>query len=153
MIRHIVSATIIFNISLLIGCSGTSEREAKSRPSTEHIPFRMPKDESQEERPGISAKKLWTAYKENQLAAARLYEGKEIEVWGTVKKVEGGEEGSILTLVPQKDDISGIRCDFHARHNDAIAKLRPGEIVSLRGKVVNWRVEDVIMHECALVER
>jgi starvation-inducible outer membrane lipoprotein len=91
---------------------------------------------------GTPATALYAAYKENEVAAARRFEGKPIEVWGKVKKVESG----VVNLVG--DDFSVVRCQFDEKHNDRLSRLKSGQTISIRGQVTGYAIGDVHMVNC-----
>lgn len=102
---------------------------------------------------GVPAELMVSDYADNQVAAARMYEReKPIHVWGYVKRVSGGEDGSIVHL--EGDDTfaeAGIRvvqCHFGKKHTDTVAKLVPGKVVSIRGKITGYEFGDVHMADC-----
>lgn len=63
-----------------------------------------------------------------------------------------GENGSIVVLKDPDTAVSGVQCRFEAKHNDVIAKLRPGLTASVRGKVIAFRFSDVLMDDCELLK-
>jgi hypothetical protein len=103
--------------------------------------FRKAMNEKRAEREGpgitISAAELFKAYETNEAEADKLYQGKILIVTGTVGTVSTPESGMGRPAVVLIDDHDKpiVNCfGFPADARDAIAKLKTGDKVTVKGK-------------------
>jgi tRNA_anti-like len=103
--------------------------------------FRKAMDAKHAEREGpgvsISAKDLYRAYESNEAQADNLYQGKIVIVTGTVGTTSTPEQGMgrpAIVLVDERNKPIVNCFGFSADAREAIAKLKPGDKVTVKGK-------------------
>ena len=119
--------------------------------------FQKAMNEKRAEREGpgitISADDLSKAYQANESDADKLYQGKIVIVTGTVGTVSTPAEGmgrpAIVLVDGNQKPI--VNCfGFAAAARDAIAKLRPGQKVTVKGNCVGKVTDELSIEDCAL---
>jgi hypothetical protein len=130
-----LTLVVIFGLwlGLVLGCSGLKKGMEEKR--------------AEREGPGItiSADDLHKAYESNEAAADKLYQGKILIVTGTVGTTSTPEAGMgrpaiILVDARQKEIVNCF--GFAASDKDAIAKLKPGQKVTVKGKCMGKLATD-----------
>ena len=103
--------------------------------------FRKAMNEKRAEREGpgvtISAAELFKAYETSEAEADKLYQGKTVIVTGTVGTTSTPEQGMgrpALVLIDDHDKPIVNCFGFPADARDAIAKLKTGDKVTVKGK-------------------
>src|SRR5574341_864678 len=99
----------------------------------------MEEKRAEREGPGItiSAEELFKAYQANEAEADKLYQGKIVIVTGTVGTVSTPEQGMgrpAIVLVDAHDKPIVNCFGFPSDARDAIAKLKTGDKVTVKGK-------------------
>ena len=121
-------------IGLVLGCSS----------------FKKTMEEKRAEREGpgitISADDLYKAYESNEAEADKLYQGKILIVTGTVGTTSTPDAGIgrpavILTDARQKPIVNCF--GFATDEKDAIAKLKTGQKVSVKGRCMGKVTTDI----------
>ena len=83
----------------------------------------------------ISAKDLYRAYESNETDADKLYQGKMVIVTGTVGTTSTPEMGRPAIVLIDDEHKPIVNCfGFSAGANEAIAKLKSGDKVTVKGK-------------------
>ena len=113
--------------------SSTASEEIRSTPSVTEIPEEpptpMPEDPPIEE---ISAAALDSFYEENELAGDEKYKGRMLIVNGIVYSIES----SFVSLEGEgMMDVSGVYCHYNSSQYSAVAKLREGQRIRIKGLV------------------
>lgn len=125
--KNIVTLVVIGAVwlALALGCSSFKKVTEEKR--------------AEREGPGItvSAEDLYKAYESNEAEADKLYQGKIVIVTGTVGTISTPEQGMgrpaiILIDVKQKPIVNCF--GFSADAKDAIARLKSGDKVTVKGK-------------------
>ena len=123
--RKYMSLILVFGLwsAMVLGCSS----------------FRKAMNEKRAEREGpgvtISATELFKAYETNETEADKLYQGKMVIVTGTVGTTSTPAMGrpAIVLIDDQQKPI--VNCfGFSSDATDAIAKLKSGDKVTVKGK-------------------
>ena len=111
--------------------------------------FRKAMNEKRAEREGpgitVSAEDLYKAYESNVADADKLYQGKMVIVTGTVGTISTPEQGmgrpAIVLIDGKQKPI--VNCfGFSADAKDAIAKLKTGDKVTVKGKCMGRIASD-----------
>jgi hypothetical protein len=116
----ILVALIVLAPAAVIGCMTSTER---TRGAASAIT--------------ISAEDLHKAYESNEAEAEKLYQGKILIVTGTVGTASAPSKGMgnpAVILVDARQNPSVNCLGFSVDERDAIAKLKRGEKVSVKGK-------------------
>ena len=84
----------------------------------------------------VTASRLAEDYEANEVAANQKYDGKVLEVSGTIEAVSGGGSGDAyyVDLSAGSMSLTSVRCHFSESHLGDITSIRKGERVTLRGK-------------------
>src|SRR5437588_4189519 len=125
--KNALTLVIVFGLwlGLVLGCSS----------------FKKEMNEKRAEREGtgitISAEDLYKAYEANEAEAEKLYQGKIVIVTGPVGTTSTPEEGMgrpaiILVDAKQKPIVNCF--GFSPNDKEAIAKLKAGQTVTVKGK-------------------
>jgi len=124
MLRSL-SATIVIALALLPNLSCASLQKEMNQKRAEREGAGVP----------ISAKDLYRAYESNEAEADKLYQGKMVIVTGTVGTTSTPAMGrpAIVLIDDQQKPI--VNCfGFSSDATDAIAKLKSGDKVTVKGK-------------------
>ena len=110
-------------LGLVLGCSS----------------FRKAVNEKRAEREGtginISAEDLYKAYEANEAEAEKLYQGKIVIVTGTVGTSSPGTYGNPAVILIDAKEKPIVNCfGFAKDYKEAIAKLKTGQKVTVKGK-------------------
>lgn len=107
----------------------------------------------------LSATDLIRSYEADDSAANRKYNGKAIEVSGSVKNIEKDERGFYTIILGDSTSLSSVRCSMDTIHKDDAAGLTSGSSVTLRGACTGYYKDemglgsDVIMNLCAVITK
>ena len=132
LVALVVTSTVW--LGLMLGCSS----------------FKKAMEEKRVEREGpgvnISAEDLYHAYQSNEADADKLYQGKTVIVTGTVGTTSTpaagmGRPAVILIDARQKPIVNCF--GFATQEKDAIAKLKTGQKVSVKGKCMGKVATDI----------
>ncbi|HEY8559286.1 MAG TPA: hypothetical protein VIL74_02700 [Pyrinomonadaceae bacterium] len=101
----------------------------------------------------VTVLQLLDDYKKDEAAADKKYKGKTIAVTGTVEVSEKDKKGSWLigflhpgSTLP-KDGM--VVCSFDKSQEASVSKVKKGDAVRLRGRVVMSLVGNVVLENCA----
>lgn len=97
---------------------------------------------------GLSVTVICQDYNNNAVAAAKLYEREQpSHVWGYVKQVRAG--GTVALTGEDISEVSNVLyAVFLDREMRVVEALRPGQIVSLKGRILGLENGNIIMHDC-----
>jgi hypothetical protein len=99
----------------------------------------------------VSAVELFGQYKGNQLDADQKYKDKVLELSGAVAQVatqEGIDKFTVELQTGEADET--IDCNFKKDHKEELAKLMPGQQVTIRGKCKGKFRGSVTLEKCIL---
>ena len=97
----------------------------------------------------VVGKDLIDAYDANPVAANQKYEGRILEITGTIEGF--GNIFGINYLVLSDGGFKGIQCFFSDRHVNQLAALQKGQTVIVRGQVDGYYVINVGVSGCTVV--
>lgn len=147
LIGIIVGCIIVIFVVIAIATSG--EPTPTSSPSTESTP-------AVTEPSGIpvSAVQLYSAYKDNEVAADAQYEGKILDITGVVESI--GKDILDTPYVTLTDGsewaVWGVQCMFSKKDEATLAQLSKGQTITVRGKCDGYLV-NVIVRNCTVVQQ
>jgi uncharacterized protein (DUF1330 family) len=105
----------------------------------------------------LTAAELIRDYQSNDSNANKKYNGKVIEVKGSVKRIEKDEKG-YFTVVLGDSSISSVRCSMDTIHQNDAASLTEGSSAIIRGACTGFNKDetglvgsDVILNRCAII--
>ena len=99
----------------------------------------------------ISAEKLFKEYKGNWTAASAKYQGKVVEVTGTVERTGEDSAGSPYVNLTGDPAVGGVQCFFAKGHDDEAAQAKPGQPLTVKGESTVF-VINVVIERCVIVK-
>lgn len=90
----------------------------------------------------IYADDLFSAFSENEQQATEKYNGKVLEITGTVSSTATNQEGKTIVQLQTNDPMFGINCTMEKN-----TTLKEGETVTLKG-ICSGFTTDVIIIRC-----
>lgn len=97
----------------------------------------------------ISARDLFAAYEENEVAADQKYKGKKLKVTGTIKDFGTNIlDDSYITLETEEYFLS-IQCYFKESELDKVTNLSKGQTITLIG-VCDGMSMNVVIENCEI---
>jgi len=96
----------------------------------------------------VQAIKLFSDFNKNEKHANNKYNGKVIEVTGTVRATSKDKKGDTVVLLNTNDMVGSILCTFE---NNTTSKLNEGQEVTIKGQC-SGLLMDVVLNKCTLVE-
>ena len=97
----------------------------------------------------INATALSEAYQENEVAADGKYQGARVSVSGTVAKIGKDQDGDPYVLLHGANGHS-VRCKFSESNSPAVARIRVGSAIGIKGTVVGVKADQVTIKDCSL---
>jgi hypothetical protein len=102
----------------------------------------------------VSVAALSDEYERNEVAADSQYTGKWLEVRGKVQKIRGGGQDGLpaVVLSGERSDPKPVRCYFERERDNLkrLARLTPGQTVSIRGRCAGLRRGVLALRNCSL---
>lgn len=99
----------------------------------------------------VSAGELLRAYQENGVAADQRFKRKFLEVTGPVTTIDSNLIGSgSYVVLGDSSTFTGVQCFFDRSSNSTLARLRKGQVVTIRG-VGNGTAINVLVSDCVVV--
>lgn len=95
----------------------------------------------------VNAVDLFQAFSENERQATETYNGKVIEVTGTVAAVEKNQEGKTILQLQSNDPLFGINCTMEQETD-----VKQSETVTIKG-VCSGFTTDIILIRCYLIKK
>ncbi|NLN93379.1 MAG: hypothetical protein GX130_08750 [Candidatus Hydrogenedens sp.] len=86
----------------------------------------------------ISARDVVAAFRENEVAAGQRFLHQKFTVTGDVVKADRNMWGTIEVILSADDQFADVYCYFGKSDASAVAKLRQGERVSIRGTCTSF---------------
>lgn len=105
--------------------------------------------ESQEAADEISATALFSEFSENETEAMAKYEGKVLEVEGSLIEIMKNSDGSITLILDGGDPIFGVKCRLDPSVEGEVIPEK-GETVRLKGLCIGMNA-DVEMNQCIIL--
>lgn len=101
----------------------------------------------------VEAAQLVEEFATDETAANGKYLDKVVEVSGTVRSVQDGEDGSVGLMIDTGDPMSVVSCRFDPGEADAARNLEEGSPIAVKGIVNGYLFDEVQMNRCALAEK
>ncbi len=100
----------------------------------------------------ISAYQLFKEYESNVIAADQKYKGKILEVDGIVREIGKDFQGSLYLVLTGADiQIIGVQCYFSTAHANALALVRKGERITVKGKCSGYFLLGPDLKGCKII--
>jgi hypothetical protein len=102
----------------------------------------------------LSASELYNSCIANTTGSETKYNGKVIEVTGTLTKVESTDSLVIAVFVFNQGMFGdeGIRCTMLPKFNEEAKKLQPGNQCNIKGYCTGFNDPDVILEQCSIIK-
>ncbi|MBN1634756.1 MAG: hypothetical protein JW917_11375 [Ignavibacteria bacterium] len=95
----------------------------------------------------ISADNLYKEYSDNPVAADEKFKGKTLKVTGNISLINQEKDGRILIMYDTKAINGYIFCYFDETESKKIAKLKPGDYRTIKGRCTGMLV-GVTLEDC-----
>jgi len=92
---------------------------------------------------------IFDAYQENQIAAAKRFEGQPLTVTGTVQKVDESFGSPVIRLLTSNEFMS-LGAEFDKADGDVLASLHTGDKVTVNCDKLSEAAGFLTMSECTL---
>lgn len=137
---------IVLGIFIIIGSIGGSD---KTGPTSQNTPVAAPEPAF-----SLTAIKMASDYKENEVAADAKYKGKLVELSGTVDTI--GKDISDTPYIAfetenQYEVINRVQCMFKDGDTQALSAVSKGQKITLRG-TVSGSLGNIIVKDCQIVQ-
>jgi hypothetical protein len=96
----------------------------------------------------ISATELQKVFETNESKADSIYLNKIIEVSGTIRSVNPGEDKAVNISLETENPLSSIICTFKSLPDSS--GIKPGDQITIRGELTGFLL-DVLLNNCILV--
>jgi len=139
-----VLAVIVFFV--IIGASGdstSSPGQTASNSKTEEAVAPLK----------VTSEELRKAYATNQVSADQQYEGKLVEISGTVDTIGKDilDEAYITFETKEQYAFDKVQCMFSASEENSIANFKKGQSVVVQGKVSGVLISGPLVRNCKVV--
>ncbi|MBL7741497.1 MAG: hypothetical protein JNK14_19915 [Chitinophagaceae bacterium] len=107
----------------------------------------------------LSAAALIQEYEKNDSVASKKYNGKSVEINGSIRSIEKDEKGFYTVVVGEAAGLSSVRCSMDTSHAADAAVLAAGTSVNIRGACAGFNKDemgigsDVIMNYCVIITK
>ena len=102
----------------------------------------------------LTASELYTSFTTNRTGSETKYNGKVLDINGTLTKVESTDSLVIAVFVFNQGIFGdeGIRCTMLQKFNEKARKLQPGNLYNIKGYCTGFNDPDVILEKCSIIK-
>ena len=100
----------------------------------------------------LSANTLYKEYERNSVAADAKYEDKIVKVSGTVQSIGKDITDTAYLVIGGTGFLDGVQCMLPGGQESAVANVREGQFVTLKGKVSGEMMGTVIVRNCSFAK-
>lgn len=102
----------------------------------------------------LEAADLFESYRNDNLAASALYNGKMVAVRGTLSAIEQTDAMTIAVFVIEQGMFGdeGLRVSMLPAHAEKLKAIAPGSPVSIKGYVTGFNESDVVLEHGSIIE-
>ena len=97
----------------------------------------------------LSANTLYKEYERSSIAADAKYEDKIVEVSGIVQSIGKDITDTAYLVIGGTGFLDGVQCMLPGGQESAVANVREGQFVTLKGKVSGEMMGTVIVRNCS----
>src|SRR6478609_5849506 len=97
----------------------------------------------------VKAASLFEEFSSDENAANAKYLGKVIEVDGTVKSAEAGDNGTMNIMIEAGNEMGAENCQFEKK--DVMPDAAPGSAIKVKG-FCSGILMDVVLVDCELIQ-
>ena len=97
----------------------------------------------------LSANTLFKEYDKNNVAADAKYEGKIVEVSGTIQSIGKDIMDTAYLVIGGSGFLDGVQCMLPRGQEGLVARVSKGQYVTLKGKVSGQIMGNVIVNNCS----
>jgi tRNA_anti-like len=120
-----------------------------------HFVINKPHPDFEKIKPDYSlhAGAFYNEFKTSKDNAHKLYNGKVIEITGKLARIENTDTLTIAVFVFNQGKFGdeGIRCTMLKKFSAEAKKLKPDEIIRVKGYCTGFNETDVIMEHCSII--
>ncbi len=143
---------IVFVVLYIIGSSNMKSNNIQKTEPKNEAQTTQQKTTTQEEAIKVTALKLASDYKANQVAADSKYEGKTVEVTGTITSIGKDILDTPYVTLNGGDIITSVQCMFDKSDQAELATLSKDTRITLQGKVRGGLIMNVLLDNCSIVK-
>lgn len=100
----------------------------------------------------VTAVAMYADYEANEVAADQKYEGKEIEVTGTISTIGKDIMDEPYVALKTNSPIFTVQCMFDKSNADALVTLKENQVITLRGKSAG-ALGNALIRNCQIVTK
>jgi len=138
IIAFCIIAILFYNLFKDIGNSH-SKQQAQARARQEAVPAIE-----------VTLNELFTAYKENEVAADSKFKNKKIKITGRIS-----DFGTILGFgnptISFSHGFDSLQMTFDKSDSDRIGQLKKGDTITVEGKCTGTFAGDISMNDCKII--
>ena len=100
----------------------------------------------------LSSEVLFSAFSNSRAEAEKTYNGKVLEIQGTISEIESFDSLTIIVFSLREGMFGdeGIRCTMLPAHNKNAESLAVGTKVTVKGYCTGFNDTDVILEKCTI---
>ena len=98
----------------------------------------------------VTAQELFKAFDENEVAANRRFEGKLVEVSGTIQSISAGIGGDPVVALKTENEFMPARIYLDEDSEDAVATLKQGQELTARCESASVIIGSPSLNDCVL---
>jgi len=104
------------------------------------------------EEPGmkITATKLYSDYKANEIAADTSYKGKTLEITGAVNEIKKDITNTMYVTLKGDQYFGDVQCYFNDKYTSQLANLKKGQQLTVKGKC-DGLMMNVLIKNCEII--
>ena len=103
--------------------------------------------------PTISSSELVSAFEDNEVAAKKKYTGEIYQITGVIEGFNTSSFADEPVIILKAGGIfSDVRCYFPQSDEDAVAALKKGSKVTVRGRIDDYSLGSVYVKQCNLIK-
>jgi len=99
----------------------------------------------------LTAEELYTAYRENEVAADEMYKGKKLAITGTITDI-GKDVTDRPYVVFKIYFLESVTCYFSKENNSVIAKMNKTDGATIVGVCGGLFLKNVVIKDCNIIE-
>lgn len=143
--RHALSILLLALYCVLGGGSvDTTESPRSSSRSGVSTPFPRARPPV-----SVSAKKLASEYKANEIAADQKYKDRVASISGTVESIGKDILATPYVVLTGAGFFPAVQCFFSDADQGTLARLRKGQSITIRGRI-DGEMGNVLVKECSV---
>ena len=99
----------------------------------------------------LPATSLLTEFESNEKLGNKKYWDKILEIKGTVKEISQDEKGNYNLALGDTARLSAVRCSVDSIHSNQAAKVKKGELVTVKGICTGFNADELLGSDVILI--